>query len=156
MAIGPIQQKPAVPGAVPLPRVPQHPVTLLGDIHALTRALAAPPTDPSWRERMSLWLGPVRRGFAEHVRATEGPEGLYAELIAHAPRLARGVHRLSGEHVAIGAELAALEHTAELPGASADELRRRVGHLLRELVRHRQHGADLLWQAYQTDIGGET
>ncbi|WP_422771495.1 hypothetical protein ACN28C_33630 [Plantactinospora sp. WMMC1484] len=28
--------------------------------------------------------------------------------------------------------------------------------LLRELFRHRQRGADLVYEAYQPDIGGET
>jgi hypothetical protein len=28
--------------------------------------------------------------------------------------------------------------------------------LLRELSRHRQRGADLVYEAYATDIGGET
>lgn len=34
---------------------------------------------------------------------------------------------------------------------------RRVGTiLLGRLVRHRQHGSDLLYEAYESDIGGET
>jgi hypothetical protein len=36
------------------------------------------------------------------------------------------------------------------------ELRTWASDLLRELSRHRQRGADLVYEAYETDIGGET
>lgn len=57
---------------------------------ALVRALAVPVREPGWRDALSHRLGPVRHGFAEHVRLTEGPTGLYAELRHQAPRLDRG------------------------------------------------------------------
>ena len=37
-----------------------------------------------------------------------------------------------------------------------DEVRDAGLALLGRLSRHRQRGADLIWDAYQTDIGGET
>ncbi|MGW4499567.1 hypothetical protein ACWENR_13280 [Micromonospora sp. NPDC004336] len=156
MVTGPIQQSSTVPGALRPPAARRPPVTLLGDLRALTRALAAPPAGPSWRELVLLRLGPVRQGFAEHVRLTEGPAGLYAELLGHAPRLERGVRRLAGEHAALAAAMAALHRAAALPEASADDLVERAGRLARALAGHRQRGADLLWQAYETDLGGET
>ncbi|PZF83570.1 hypothetical protein, partial [Micromonospora deserti] len=130
--------------------------TLLADVRALARALAAPPAEPRWRERLLVRLGPVCQGFAEHVRVTEGPAGLYAELLAQAPRLERGVRLLNRDHAAIAAAIAAFRQAAERPGASVDDLLDRAGDLLRLVVRHRQRGADLIWQAYQTDLGGET
>ncbi len=45
---------------------------------------------------------------------------------------------------------------ADLPGTRVDEIRRCGGELLRALSRHRQRGADLVYDAYETDIGGET
>ena len=71
-------------------------------------------------------------------------------------RLDRGVRLLTREHAAIAGVLTALQHAVEMPGVSADELRGLAEHLLRTFSRHRQRGADLLWQAYQTDLGGET
>ncbi|MFG1673147.1 hypothetical protein [Micromonospora sp. NPDC049282] len=119
----------------------------------LSRALAAP--GQRWREQLVVQLGPVRRGFTEHVRVTEGPSGRYADLLRTAPRLHRGVRLLVGEHTAIVAALAALQHAAVLPSVSAEELREQTGNLLRALDRHRRRGADLLWEAYQADLGGE-
>ncbi|MEV4479156.1 hypothetical protein AB0K04_01210 [Micromonospora coxensis] len=152
MVTGPIQQPSVVPTAVRPPAV-RRPV---GDLPALSRALAVPPAEPHWRERVIRQLTPVRRGFAEHVRLTEGPAGLYAELLVQAPRLHRGVRLLAGEHAAIVVALAELQHAVERPGLRAEELRRRTDELLDALARHRQRGADLLWEAYQTDLGGET
>ncbi|MGW5669474.1 hypothetical protein [Micromonospora sp. NPDC003776] len=153
MVTGPIQQPVAAVARPPAARQPWP--TLAVDLPALVRALAVPMGEPCWRERLVHHLDPVRQGFAEHVRVTEGPTGLYAELLLQAPRLDRGVRRLTREHALIVAALAALQHAAALPEVSAEELRSRVGELLRALHRHRQRGADLLWEAYQADLGGE-
>ncbi|SCG67355.1 hypothetical protein [Micromonospora coxensis] len=152
MVTGPIQQPSVVPTAV-RPPAARRPV---GDLSALSRALVVPPGEPHWRERVIGQLVPVRRGFAEHVRLTEGPAGLYAELLVQAPRLHRGVRLLAREHRAIVVALADLQHAVEWPGVRAEDLRRRTDELLDALARHRQRGADLLWEAYQTDLGGET
>ncbi|MEQ4304935.1 hypothetical protein ABNF97_26725 [Plantactinospora sp. B6F1] len=129
---------------------------LLGETHILERAIVAPIRDPEWRPRVRSSLGGLRGAFAEHMRSTEGPDGLYAELLDHAPRLARGVHVLIREHAAVVAAMAALQRRVDLPEISVTELRSRATDLLRELSRHRQRGADLVYEAYQTDIGGET
>ncbi|MFI6233673.1 hypothetical protein ACIBD9_08955 [Micromonospora sp. NPDC050784] len=169
MVAGPVQQPslvarprvahpaglPADPHTNGLPGEPR-PAGLAGDVHALGRAVAAASTEPRWREDVLLRLGPVRKGFAEHVRATEGPTGLYRELLTQSPRLDHGVRLLTREHTAIVAAILAVQQIAERPEAHPDELRHRAGHLLRRLARHRRRGADLLWEAYQTDLGGET
>ncbi|MFI7071443.1 hypothetical protein [Micromonospora sediminicola] len=126
----------------------QQPTTVLG------RALAAT-GEPRWRERLIVHLGPVRQGFTEHVRITEGPAGRYADLLRTAPRLHRGVRLLVDEHAAIVAALAALQHAVGSSAVSAEEVREQAGNLLRALDRHRRRGADLLWEAYQADLGGE-
>ena len=53
-------------------------------------------------------------------------------------------------------EIAALVADSEPPVAETDvdDLRERATGLLGHLVRHRQRGADLIYEAYQTDIGG--
>ena len=94
--------------------------------------------------------------FAEHMVVTEGPDGLYAELLDHAPRLARGVHVLIREHAAVLAAITGLRLPGRPPETTSTELRGWGGDLLRALSRHRQRGADLVYQAYQIDIGGET
>ena len=96
----------------------------------------------------------VRDAFAEHVAATEGPDGRYAELVEHAPRLAAGVAVLVREH---GDMLQAFDRLLRrASGMDEAELRVHAGDVLRDLSRHRQRGADLVYEAYATDIGGET
>ncbi|GAA4569936.1 hypothetical protein GCM10023176_27540 [Micromonospora coerulea] len=155
MVTHPIQQPSTVVAAARPPAARQHRPTLHGDVHALARALAGS-REPHWRERLVVRLGPLGRAFADHVRVTEGPAGLYAELLHQAPRLDRGVRLLTREHADIAAAIVALQHVAEAPGVPVEELCGRAAQLLRALQRHRQRGADLLWEAYQADLGGET
>jgi hypothetical protein len=134
----------------------RHRVALLHSIQSFEQALAAAAGDPGWRARVSTRLHGLRGAFAEHIVVTEGPEGLYAELLDHSPRLARGVHVLVREHAALAAALGALQRKVDQPGPTVEELRAWASDLLRELSRHRQRGADLVYEAYEMDIGGET
>ncbi|GAB3970405.1 hypothetical protein V1634_23015 [Plantactinospora veratri] len=143
-------------GSATLRMVRRRRAALLGEIHLLEQALAAPARDPGWRPRVRSSLGGLRCAFAEHMVSTEGPDGLYAELLDHAPRLARGVHVLIREHAAVVDTMSALQRRVDLPEIGVTELRNWATDLLRELSRHRQRGADLVYEAYQTDIGGET
>jgi hypothetical protein len=132
----------------------QHRAELLQAIQSFEAALAVPAQDPRWRERVVERLRVLREAFGEHVVVTEGSDGLYAELLEHAPRLTRGVRVLVREHAALREELDLLSSRATT--TDTDRLRRRANHLLRQLGRHRQRGADLVYEAYATDIGGET
>jgi hypothetical protein len=144
----------AEPVAVQMAR--QQRPALLRDTHLLERALAAPAGDPGWRQRVRVRLGGLCGAFAEHVVVSEGPDGRYAELLDHAPRLARAVQLLIREHAVVAATMSDLQRRVDRPEATVEELRDGAGDLLRELSRHRQRGADLVYQAYQTDLGGET
>jgi hypothetical protein len=132
----------------------RHPIELLSTIHLLERALAAPRSDPGWRVQVAQQLTALRQAFAEHMIVTEGADGLYAELLDAEPRLARGVYVLTREHAAIVQAIDAV--CARVSDASTAEVRRCAGDLLRELSLHRQRGADLVYEALSTDIGGET
>jgi hypothetical protein len=127
---------------------------LLATIERVDRALAAPTGESGWRGGVMTRLAALREAFAEHIAVTEGHDGLYAELLGHAPRLAHGVDMLVRDHGRLRHALDAVWVRA--PGARPQELRAWAGDLLRDLYRHRQRGADLVYEAYQTDIGGET
>jgi len=120
------------------------------------QAIASPVGEPGWRERVSTRLHALRGAFAEHIVVTEGGDGLYAELLDHAPRLSGQVRTLVREHAAIAAAMSSLQRCVDTPESPAEELRAAASDLLRELSRHRQRGADLVYEAYATDIGGET
>jgi hypothetical protein len=146
---------------------------LLHLMSSFQRAVAGAPPGPGWRNQVGERLTGLRRAFADHVCATEGPEGLYHELVDHAPRLAPGVHVLVRDHRALLDAMEGLEkRISPAPAEPArparparkeaaadpelDQLRGWARQLIRELYEHRQRGADLVYEAYGTDIGGET
>ena len=89
---------------------------------------------------------PLSVAIAEHLAATEGEHGLYAEIAAADPRLIFAVETLIREH-------------AELRRAQRDFRRmsdKQLAELSRRLDRHCQRGNDLVYEAYVVDLGGET
>lgn len=126
---------------------------------ALEKALAGPAAD-----RTSAWLTEVfgalvglREALAEHVEGTEGQGGLFSEVERLQPRLQHQIERLTHEHRELHATVDdALSQVHELTSAGprAEEVRERLLQLILGLARHRQAGADLVWEAYAVDIGG--
>jgi hypothetical protein len=145
---------------------------LRGSMAELEQALAAPAPGRggAWAERVDAALAELAADFREHVAVTEGPDGLHGAVLATAPRLANSVGRLIGEHAVIVGLVDDLLRLAGDTGtgtgtgsdaqadaaAEAGAIRQLGTALLGRLARHRQHGADLIYQAYQVDLGGET
>ena len=94
--------------------------------------------------------------FAEHVRTTEGPEGLHQAIVSADPRLANAVQKLTDDHERIAADLAEVSMLARPPLGpdEVDVVRTKTTRLLAILIRHRQRGADLVYEAFETDLGG--
>ena len=127
----------------------------------LEEALSSPAAGriPDWTTTVDKEMHEVEAAFEQHVLVTEKPDGLYDEILERAPRLAGNVGRLRDEHPEIQEKmrhmLARLEHE-EIGGEgwplekARDDLQRFIG----SVIRHRQKGADLVWEAYNVDIGG--
>jgi len=135
--------------------------TLHDQLVHLEQAISSPASGRSseWGAQVGKELVGLRDAFEQHVLVTEKPEGLYDEITSRAPRLAGNVRRLQEEHPVIERQVGATLDRFEAgePGSEAwpvntcrDDLQR----LLDLIVRHRQHGADLVWEAYNVDIGG--
>lgn len=110
-----------------------------------------------WRAQLLTRTDDLRDAWSAHVRGTEGPGGLWEQIRTDAPRLDGALRRLGREHEGLAADIEALRQ--ELAAAGDDEprlasLRERVTALLARLARHRQRGADLIYEAYQRDVGG--
>lgn len=127
-------------------------------LDALERALASPAAGRPliWGERVRTVLVEVADDLREHIEVTEGPDGLHQAIVAGDLRLANAVETLTTEHAQITAELGQLIDATEPPVAAEEvaEIRERSIRLLGDLIRHRQRGADLIYEAYDTDIGG--
>jgi len=114
--------------------------------------------EPEWTKGVVLRLEGLAHAIEEHVEITERPEGLYDEISTKAPHLATKIDRLREEHPVLRDRtqvlLTKLQTTAIGPAWPLDEARDDLQRLLGQMVRHRQLGSDLVWEAYNLDIGG--
>jgi hypothetical protein len=80
--------------------------------------------------------------------------------LAQAPRLSSAVNRLQHEHAEIARALDEVDRRLDDPMSDGDAwveaIRDAAITLMGLLVRHRQRGADLVYEAYDVEIGGET
>jgi hypothetical protein len=149
---------PSVSTRVELSAVRVRRAELRETMNLIEAALAAPARGRAvvWGEAVHASLVMLADDFGAHVEVTEGPGGLHHAILAGDLRLANAVEALTGEHAQIAEEIASLVADSAAPVAEADidDLRERGTELLSHLVRHRQRGADLIYEAYETDIGG--
>ncbi len=101
-----------------------------------------------WLEGVRRELASLREAFHHHLTVTEGEEGLFDDVIQVAPRLQHQVDILRREHDEI---VEAIESALD-PGTPVSEVRETVLQVLAAIVRHRQRGADLLYEAYDVDV----
>lgn len=126
---------------------------------ALESATASPATDQSWAPMLQERLNALRSAFSHHIEVTEGDGGLFEETVTLAPRLVRRTKGLHDDHVAIMAAIdAALDVVPTSVGLHSDEavaaVRATTTDVMGRITRHRQLGADLVYEAYNVDIEG--
>jgi hypothetical protein len=121
----------------------------------LERALARP-ANPEWIGRVRQALDRMNGDLRDHVVASEGADGLYAQILADAPHLSARVEHLVREHEALTTAIGALVTAAESDSPDVVALRDQGTDFLVRLSRHRQAGSDLMFDAYDLDVGGET
>jgi hypothetical protein len=127
-------------------------------LNLMEAALAAPARGRAvvWGEAVHASLVMIADDFGAHVEVTEGPGGLHQSILAGDLRLANAVEALTAEHAQLAVDIAGLVADSAPPVGEqdVDDLRERATTLLGHMIRHRQRGADLIYEAYQTDIGG--
>ena len=115
-------------------------------------AAAAPAPDTSWRTTLIESLEQLNSALEQHAEEVESADGLLDEIVDVAPRLHNRVEKQRREHaVLIDQTLAAI--TATRTGRDASAVRAEVLNALVAIARHRQHGSDLVFDAYMIDIG---
>ena len=117
-------------------------------------ALAAPSADPRWVERLLDGLRTLQTAFYQHVEEVEAPDGLLAELTSTSPRLANQITSVRDEHPVLCGQIAETIGRIESGSCAVDTLRAEATEILMAVVRHRQRGADLVYEGYNVDIGG--
>ncbi len=141
-----------------LAAVRQRRAELRAALSDLEEALAAPAIGRAvvWGERVQQALERLARDFTEHIVVTEGPDGLHQSILSGDLRLANAVESLTREHAEITAEIAAVRAASDAPVIPTDVplIREQATRLFGHVIKHRQRGADLVYEAYATDIGG--
>jgi hypothetical protein len=113
--------------------------------------------EPEWTKEVVIRLEALAHAIDEHVEITERHGGLYDEICTKAPHLSGKIDRLRAEHPDLRSATQQLVERlgdglgeAWPLGEARDDLQRLLG----RIVRHRQLGSDLVWEAYNLDIGG--
>lgn len=125
----------------------------------LEDALATPVGDgQKWRLRVTMAIEHAKTRIEDHASQTEAKDGFLERVVLEAPRLHKRVTQLKVDHERLEKEVDALRIAIydvpddEVPD-QAVELRNQAIELLGQMTRHRQRGADLIYEAYQVDIG---
>ncbi len=119
-------------------------------------ATAAPAARESWALDLLTRLRELEIAFKEHINDVQSPDGLLDGIVDQAPRLQRAVENRKLEHARLAEsieeviEKAAGEGTVDI----VVDMRESAMDLIVDLSRHRQQGADLIYDAYAVDIGG--
>jgi len=116
-------------------------------------AAASPSGAPAWRDRVLEQLQSLRTALLQHVEEVEHESGLLAEILDVAPRLANKIALVRDEHPKL-CEQVANAITMTKTSSDAEEIRAEILLALSAIARHRQRGADLVYEGYDVDIGG--
>jgi hypothetical protein len=125
-------------------------------ILGLERALAVPAGDApdAWGEVLAAPIARLVEVLDAHVDGTEGPGGLFDQIRDDAPHLLSVVERLRAEHdpLEVAASTLSAHAAAVTTDAEVDDVRDEALDLVRRLLEHRHHGAELLFDAYHVDV----
>ncbi|TAK70004.1 MAG: hypothetical protein EPO13_03210 [Actinomycetota bacterium] len=143
----------------PLELMRQQRIGLKQGMSGLESALAqpAPGRLSAWADGARTASATLRTAFEVHVEVNEAPDSFQHSVVVHAPHLLGKLQRLEREHVRLRRDLDELDRVLQQveDDDQLAEARERGNQLLLALVHHRQRGADLVWEAFAVDVGGE-
>lgn len=117
-------------------------------------AVAAGASD-EWQRNVTDALERLRTTWDDHIAKTEADDGFFSQILRDEPRLEAAVNRLQLEHDEMATRTEKLLARCQESALDAEEvemLRTEVLDLLGQASRHRQHGSDLIYEAYQVDV----
>ena len=118
------------------------------------KAAAAPAAHDTWGPDLASAVRQLQSALNHHIAEVEAPQGLLEQIVEKAPRLQRVVESTRHHHAVLAHSIADLLEAIEGGEAPAGDIRVDVIEILNDFARHRQDGADLIYEAYDVDIGG--
>lgn len=110
---------------------------------------------PDWHQVVDDALAGVEDALRRHTTEVEAKGGLLTDIVTRAPRLAAAAESLRAEHRQLEEDIWAVRAVAGTHGVDPSQVRAEVLGLVSRLAMHRQTGADLLYDAYSVDLGGD-
>ena len=121
-------------------------------------AITTPVASPMWLENAVQGLAVLRTALNEHISEVDRSDGIIAKALDHAPWLESHAEILRNQHDDLSARVQRLGEILDgfdTEDATAVAIMREESYdLIRHLSRHRQNGAELVYDAYDMDIGG--
>jgi hypothetical protein len=110
--------------------------------------------EATWLTAIGVALDGLVDAWDEHVVFTEGPDGLFEELLVDSVEVAPEIDRLRRDHEALIAHVTRARELLTSPGAGPDDTRILLALTgISKLVdQHRRRGADLLYRVYSVDL----
>ena len=138
----------------PLERARAHRAGLRAAIGRVERSLSTPAPGRAdvWAKELQAELNGLSEALEQHIALTEADDGLLADIIEAAPRLAHRVDVTRNDHLHLRDRLRAALESLDGGEEGVANARDRTVELLTALVRHRHLGADLVYEAYNVDI----
>ena len=150
---------PVVADAGTLDEVRERRARLRRAMGELAAAAEAPLVDEParWATDLGASLDRLAGAWARHIAITEADGGLFGQIRTDAPHLDPQLQRLHRDHDTIRDAIIMIR--GRLADAADDttklqQSRESVTTLISDLIRHRQRGADVVYQAYEVDLGG--
>ena len=152
--IAPVRAEGAVAGNAGLETARERRIDLRQAMARLETQVARPSATPTWRADVEAALVELRKALDAHISEVEHDGGLLSSIAGHAPRLAGQIAEVQGQHDGLRAGLdRAMASCSMHEEVEPTLVRRRVTSLLGRLAMHRQLGSELVFDAYNVDIG---
>jgi hypothetical protein len=107
-----------------------------------------------WLTAVGGALTGLAAAWHEHVAFTEGPDGLFEELLHESLEVATEIDRLRRDHEVVDAHMTRARELLAAPGAGPadDGLFQTLTGIAKQVDQHRRRGADLLYRVYSVDL----
>lgn len=141
------------PSAITHHDITRRRVELYDAMQQLEAAIAIASGWRGWLDGVSSALDVLDETLATHVAEVEAVDGLFDEIVDHAPRMAAAVAEMKRDHGRLTEAAGRAREAVDRSPLDALLVRRRVNGVLARLAEHRQLGAELLYDTYMVDLG---
>lgn len=108
-----------------------------------------------WADAVAAPLTRLRQAFDEHVEFTEGPGGLFEEMLHDdTVEVSAEIDQLRRDHIVVSSAMDRAAAALASPPSDDAHLRELVASVARLVGKHRRRGAKLLYDVYSVDTSG--